>query len=691
MSLKKRISLPVKRIEPIRLHQVSARKKNFQRIPLEDIDEDKIIFYDIETDHQFASYAKLKTIAWQEGINGEPKMIRSGADRRAFQQKLQAPDVFKVDFNGCNFDRIVLLRHGYRIDWNNFHDLFFVFKTINPRLPSFSLKFINFYFLGDPHFPQGDLEDWMNETGKPMHEAPMPILSAYNKYDVTQTKNIFRLGWDIVIRDEFWNPYMQDLLIGEPLYEMETEGGMYLNRKECSFRLHLLQKEIFTQTNRAIKLTNGEVQNANSSPQLGRYFSEFENLEIELTADDNFRVDKAFLLSIRDRNPLADCAFRIREANAAIKYFENFLHALDDASYVETQRAAWIPIQLSASAARTRRFTSQSLYKLNFQNPSSDADYVNVIPQGQLGWWFDATQIENVVHIYESEDYLRRAAYEADYNWNEYVWLCDITYGVKRSKTEWDDKKHFPSTVVPHWSIYKEKKSVKLGMNFGMGLDKYCKMNGLTRDIGTQLYADVHKACPAIKELQHRVARDIRQYGYVEDAFGYRYSGTEDQAYKVVAYLIQGCGTGALPKAQIRANWETLRGGDKMMPERLRRNQVKCGVMSGTTHDENGGRIDLRMDPERILHLMQKMNFNMSEKFSGKFDDIPLRAKLYLSKTNKKKKIECDINDHEKILTIITGDPCYKCGATGEIEVQDRQRKCSTCKGYGYVNTRKLD
>lgn len=658
---------------------------------MEEIDEDKIIFYDIETDHQFASYAKLKTIAWQEGINGEPKMIRSLADRQAFQLKLRAPDVIKVDFNGCNFDRIVLLRHGYQINWMNFHDLFFIFKTINPRLPSFSLKFINFYFLGDPHFPQGILEDWMNENNAPMHMAPAKILHDYNMWDVTQTKNIFRLGWDVVIRDEFWNAYGQDLMIGEPLYEMETEGGMYLNRQECSFRLHLLQKEIQHQTKRALELTGGIVQNANSSPQLGKYFTEYDNLEIELTADDNFRVDKAFLLSIRDRNPLADCAYRIREANAAIKYFENFLRALDDSSYKETQSRSWIPIQLSASAARTRRFTSQSLYKLNFQNPSSDADIVNIIPPGQLGWWYDATQIENVVHIYESEDYQRRAAYENDPEWNEYVWLCDITYGVKRSKAEWDDKKHFASTVVPHWSIYKEKKSVKLGMNFGMGLAKYCKMNGLTQDIGTQLYADVHQACPAIKELQHRVARDIRQYGYVSDAFGYRYSGTEDQAYKVVAYLIQGCGTGALPKAQIRSNWESLRTFDRYMPERLRRNQVKCGVMSGTTHDENGGRIDLRMDPEHILHLLQKMMFNMTEKFSGKFDNIPLRAKLYLSKTNKKKKIECDIDDHEKILSIITGDPCDKCGATGEVEVKNHQCKCSNCKGYGYISTRKLN
>lgn len=617
-------------------------------------------------------------------------MVNNDTERRAFRQKLRAPDILKVDFNGVNFDRTVMLRHGYDFHPQNGHDMFFVFKTINPNLPAFSLKFISFYFLGDPHFPEMDLERWCAENEKPMHMAPWPILSKYNKHDVTQTVNLFRLGWDVVIREEYWRPYLQDLMMGEPLYEMETEGGIYLDRDYCVLRLHQMQKIIQEQTRRALEITGGLVQNPNSSPQLGKYFAEYDKLELELTDDENFKVDKRFLLSIRDTNPLADCAFRIREANGEIKYYENYLNALDDDTYQETQSHSWIPVQLSVSSARTRRFTSQSYHRLNFQNPSKGADGAICIPEGQLGWWFDATQIENVVHIYESKDDLRRMAYEADSEWNEYVWLCNIINGIKRPKAEWDDQERFPHPAVPHWSMYKGAKTTKLAINFGMGVAKYCEFNRVRMDAGRELFNTIHAACPTIKELQHRVARDLRDRGFVQDSFGYRYSGPDDKAYKVMAYLIQGCGTGSLPKAQIRANWESLRKFDKFMPERLRHRAVKCGVMSGTTHDENGGRIDLRMDPEHILHLMQSMYFNMTEKYSGRFDDIPLRAKLYLSKTNKSRKIECDIDDTDKILTIITGTACEACNATGKLHQKGKQLDCPICKGYGYTTTHRI-
>lgn len=663
------------------MNLIQTRPNQFLQLPLNQIDEDRIIFYDIETDHQYAAYAKLRSIAWQQGLMGKPEMVVGTKASREFKKKISSPDIIKVDFNGVNFDRIVLARYGLPLHPQNAHDLFFVFKTIAPNLPSFGLKFITFYYLGDPHFAEGEMLRWCAENEKGWSDVPFHILKPYNLHDVTQTKDIFRVGWDVVIRPENWKPYLNDLMMGEPLLEMETEGGLHLDRNACVWNLHRLQKTIQEQTLKALELTDGLVQNANSSPQLGKYFSEYDAIEMDLTASGEFRVDKRFLLSIRDRNPLADCAYRIREANAAQKYFEGFLNALEDTTYPETAKSNWIPVQFSVSSARTRRFTSQSLYKNNFQNPSEEADSVVTIRPGFLGWWVDATQVENIVHIYESKDWQRRKAYEADPEWNEYVWLCNMIYGTKRTKDEWDDKKKYPHPAVPHWSIYKGTKTVKLAVNFGMGVAKYCKFNGVDTEIGRALFKELHEGCPAIKSLQQRVARDLRGAGYVQDALGYRYSGPAEKAYKVMAYLIQGCGTGALPKAQIRANWESLRRFDRHMPERLRRQSIKCGVMAGTTHDENGGRIDLRLGDEQILQLLQKIMFNMTAKYSPLFDDIPLRAKLYLSKTTAGKAIECKITDHEKILTIINGEACEVCDGEGKVN----DKVCKSCKGIGYI------
>lgn len=663
------------------MNGIKTKQKELIRLPLQEIDEDKIIFYDIETDHQYAAYAKLKSIGWQQGIRGVPELVDRASRIRDFKRKLAAPDVIKVQFNGVNFDDIVLSRHDYFVHPQNRHDLFFIFKTINPGLPAFSLKFIAFYYLCDPHFPELEISNWCVKNNKSLHEAPRGMLRRYNLHDVIQTCNLFRVAWDIVIRDDFWEAYLLDLMMGEPLLEMETEGGMYLNRNAIWQGLRRLQKLVQHETQRALTITDGAVQNPNSSKQLAKYFTEHDKLELELTDSGEFSVKKSVLVALRDNNPLADCAYRIREANGSIKYFENYLNALEDETYQSSGREDWIPVQYSVDSASTLRFTSQSYYKLNFQNPNDEAKSVQVVPDGFLGWWYDATQIENVVHIYESQDDARRLSYESDENWNEYVWLCNQILGTDKTKDELDDKERSRSPQIPNWTIYKQYKTGKLALNFGMGITKFCKLFGLNRDVGEETFENIHNACPAIRSLQNRVSHDLTQSGVVRDVFQKRYSGSPSQAYKVVAYLIQGCGTGSLPKAQIRANWETLRRFDSKMPERLRHQSVKSGVICTTTHDENGGRIDLRLGDERILQLLQKLNYNMTQKFSPRFDDIPLRAKMYLSKTTAKQAIECDITDTKKILTIINGQVCPLCKGAGHIG----KEKCKPCKSIGYV------
>jgi hypothetical protein len=63
---------------------------------------------------------------------------------------------------------------------------------------------------------------------------------------------------------------------------------------------------------------------------------------------------------------------------------------------------------------------------------------------------------------------------------------------------------------------------------------------------------------------------------------------------------------------------------------------ISFGVLCGTTHDEIQGRISLLLEPDQIIATLQQMMEAMTSKFSPYFDNIPLRAKLYLSRTNNK-------------------------------------------------------
>ena len=113
-----------------------------------------------------------------------------------------------------------------------------------------------------------------------------------------------------------------------------------------------------------------------------------------------------------------------------------------------------------------------------------------------------------------------------------------------------------------------------------------------------------------------------------------------NDAYKVVAYFIQGCGTGSIPKAMTVANYTTLHEDDNPKPKYYPhiyhpyKKLYSFGVLTGTTHDECAGRISLGLPEYRIIQLLKGLLFNMEQRFSPLFNDIPLRAKLYVSLTN---------------------------------------------------------
>lgn len=629
------------------------------RLPIDEIPDEKILFYDIETDNQFAPYAKLKLIVAQVGIDGNPYVVRSESQQREFRRMLADPTMLKFGWNNKSFDDIVLARHGYPVCEENSHDLMLACKTVAPHLASYSLKFVNFHYFADPHFPEMRLERYALKKGISKWDVTGPLMDEYALWDITQTKHMFQLFWDVVIRKAHWRAYCLDVSQGEPVREMETEGGLFLDDEDLVNRIATLQNEKLYWEQRAFQLSGGRVENPNSPKQIGIYLDEC-GFDLELSDNGAFSVPKSLLLDLldldnpeNDRNSVARCTYEVRKVNSSLKYYENYHEALHHCE--DHLRRGWIPIQISISNARTRRYTSNSLYKLNFQNPDKEAKKVQLVPPGYLGVWIDSTQVENVVHIYESDDYLRREAYEADPEWNEYVWLCNRILGGSRTKKELDS---IPSPQVPHWSIYKQFKTIKLALNFGMGIAKFCKSCGVDEETGAHMFGLVHDACPAIHRLQRRIAEDLGKFGHVADAFGHIYTGSIRQAYKVVAYLIQGCGTGSLPKAQIRANYDTLRKydgylrgtPDRRSPEHPR---YKAGVMCGTCHDENSLRLRLSLGQDCIVAALQDLMYNMTDRFSPKFDGIPLRAKLYLSRTTCHEAEEVDIKDEKKILSFL--------------------------------------
>lgn len=590
----------------------------------------RTVYYDVETDSKYAPYALLKIcgLLWDDGTEEIFTFPLSNEEKTYLQRVLADPDIKKVGFNNCNYDDLVLYRHGFPVCEQNRHDGFLAAKTLWPEMPSFALKFLNWWLFGDFHWPEYDLfkaTPGMTD-GNRFADGPTDLLEIYNAHDLYQHKRLWEY-LEPLLADRAAEAYALDLSQGKVIEQMIFEGGLHIDRKKCEKMIRVLEVAMNRNQYRVAKLTKFEVMNANSNKQLGAYFTSL-GYELDHTSSGEFQVDKETIEDLWRLEPVAKCVKNVRKINSMLKYYRNYIKAIDDPTFVKSKQEDWLPTSFSISGARSRRYTSSSKHGLNFQNPSSNAKKVQTVPEGWLGFWIDSTQIENVVHIYESKDWQRRKAYENDPEWSEYVWLCNMILGTNLGKDELDSIKSAQNEL---WSIYKQYKTIKLMMNFGAGVKKFADVAGFAMSDAKKLFADIHRACPAIRRLQKRVQQDYEIKGEVYDTFGHVYRVCPDASFKLVAYLIQGCGTGSLPKAQLRSNYDTLEHYKREYNEQV-------GVLCVTTHDETAGRLRLDLGPDGIDEILNDLMFNMTKKYEHKFDNIPLRAKLYLATHDKPKR-----------------------------------------------------
>lgn len=599
----------------------------------------KRCWYDVETTNEHPCYCELILIGVLVEETDKADVIHVWEKPFTEEKINEARTILyaeydeRVGFNNLNFDDLVLYNNDVEIPEKNTHDAYIAIKTCFPGLPSFALKFLCWHLLGDAHWTQFEL----NQVGHKWGEGVVtPQLRAYHRHDLEQHRAIWDFVKDKVGQSEHWDAYQLDMGMKLPLQEMIFDGGIHVDVPKCQETLANLQKKKSILQLEATKLTEGKIKNINSNKQVADWLSNVEDWALDLTETGEFQLKKKDLLEIigfEDESktrawqvgqscaisPVAMLAWQMRDNETLRKYVTNYNHAA-----ICTDMDSWIPSSYSISRASTRRTLSKSYFKINFQNSTEDIEKFKIIPKGYLGWGIDSSQIENVVHIYESCDWARREAYESDPDWNEYVWLCNRILGTNKDKKELDSIK---SSQVPHWSIYKVFKTAKLSLNFGQGATAFSKKLNLDIKTGRRIFGEIHEACPAIKELQNGVENEISTKGYVQDTFGHIYTGYAEEAYKVVAYLIQGCGTGSLPKAQLRANYNTLHRWSQDLG-------TSVGPLVSTTHDENTGLFKLDLGYEVITSILQELYHNMTKKFEHKFNGIPLRAKLYLTTTN---------------------------------------------------------
>ena len=262
-------------------------------LKINDIDEDRFLTYDLETDHQYAPYATISKIGVKYGFNGKAIVVETPEELKRFKKALRNPDVLKVGFNNWNFDNKVLgncynanllgEKH-FRVEEENCHDCYLMFKAIAPMLPSYGLKFIVWWFTGDPHWPEYELHKFQQKTQLDWKHIPKFRLDPYLAHDLQQHQTAFEIAWEIVQKPKHWEAFLLDLSYGVFGVEMALDGGLLIDTKLCAKKIALLQKEKNQFEDSAYLMSEGQVENPNSSKQVGAYLDS-EGFALELSSN----------------------------------------------------------------------------------------------------------------------------------------------------------------------------------------------------------------------------------------------------------------------------------------------------------------------------------------------------------------------------------------------------------------------
>jgi hypothetical protein len=328
------------------------KKTGASMVRIEDIPEDSIVFYDIETgppkdlppcvkDPNFKgaispAYARLHMKAYQLGLNGEPELAETPAENARLRDLLRDPNIIKVSYNGINFDDIVLWRYGYFVEPRGRHDLYLAMKTCAPMLPSYSLKYINELYFGDTHDAEWELWDWLKHSGntKSMYKAPKELLATYCKHDVRQTCNVFRMIWEVIQKPMHWPTYRKlELKMAEPIHEMILLAGEWVNTEDIERRIQEIELERNELVNTAWK--KYRIANLGSGRERTAVLHEKYGVEFAVSEHGNMIGRKSDWLQLMDaedqelgpKQELAKLIYDYQDRTKVIGYLRAYLNA----------------------------------------------------------------------------------------------------------------------------------------------------------------------------------------------------------------------------------------------------------------------------------------------------------------------------------------------------------------------------
>lgn len=435
----------------------------------------------------------------------------------------------------------------YDLDWlenwagievrGEIHDIQIAEALIDENQGRYGLDFLSGKYLGRGK-AKGEIEDFCGRRGlkgdprKWLWMMGHELVRKYNRADVENPIEIFKLQWDAMRGQDLLGVYHLEIALIPLLLQMRRQG-VRVSRKKVEEGILLLRNLVRAGT-RELHGEYGEF-NFNSSRQVAKVFDGL-GIRYPLTKKGNPNINKEVLEYVG--HPVAGKILRLKEAARMLSAF--FINSFSNHSVGGRIHCSFNQLKEDGYGAVSGRFSSSdpNLQQVPVRKEVYGELCRSVFIPEEGCWWgrTDLNQIEYrlIAHyaVGEKSDEVRR-----QYNENP-----GTDYHALIMEWTGEDRK--------------TSKNLNFGIAYALGRATMARKFGYTLGRAQDLIANYNAEVPFVRSTRSHVVNIAKGRGYIRTILGRRARVTQEmrdskREYSMFNRLIQGSAADLLKKAMV--------------------------------------------------------------------------------------------------------------------------------------------
>ena len=516
----------------------------------------RVLAYDTETNGLDLHYGKRMFAFSTCSPGGMSRAWRLNHKRSGvYLKRLFAErDIVKVMHN-AKFDLTATeYQLGRRVaETTTFHDTILMSHVLQNLHTTHRLKDLTWELAGIPRDDERAVKAFIARGGD-YSTVPEWLMKPYQLLDAERCMLLHLFFYPMIQKNKQYLEIYEmerDLII--PTMRMEQHGLM-LNRRSCEKLIGNIQQDVDLLLDE-IEEHSGRRINPNKAKDVRWLLFIKSGLpaRTRTAVTKEIGTQKSALLELKEEfeHPAVDMILKHRSWARGIKILQSYLNLCDDADIIHPD--------IRTCGAKTGR---ESCSKPNLQNVAKSKVLLNPFPiparlafrprPGCVNVHIDYAGIEMRILVHYSGESVLVAKLRLNEDVHEPA--CHVFYGSRFREATGSERK----------MLRDASKNANFSIPYGSAAQKVSNILSMPLSEGSRRFIMYRHAFPDLCALNQKVARQVREHGYVTTIFGRKLYVPRQKAYMGTNYLVQGTAAGVVKRAQVRVHvlLESLTGGE---------------------------------------------------------------------------------------------------------------------------------